>query len=477
MLKIKKNYATVTYIYILLSFLLLLSTNLLSNQDYQIALRTFGFMVIIQFTITLVAYNLINIDFLSLSGIFTWLNYLFHLGQPVIKATSPEYKLAFDVSLYVPDAIFIESLKYSLLSITLVSVGIMVYKCLSQDTNKKRTIKRRLSNVSQNSLFKFGLIIFLPTFFIEVYIQLSRLIVAMNRGYLATFDVELGGLLGFFSSFSIVGVIMLILGSKNNYKRGAIITALYTAFYLITMFSGGRMWQIIKLSLVFYYFVKVYKIKFTKKNVIVFLVVAYFGAGFLGAIAEFRAYDFSSSDYIFQMFRDVIRNNPILDVLDEFGGSIYTLSLTIGKTPHEVPHSWGEQFITNFVSVLPNINSSIQEINNNSNYVLLLNTPTIGGSFIGEIYYSFHYLGTIFAFFVGILTQYFTSRIENGLNNNDYHFIIYTIMIQYSFISWVRGSSGIFYRNTIFSIVIIYVLTNVLIKEKPAKGYVNRKAI
>lgn len=299
----------------------------------------------------------------------------------------------------------------------------------------------------------------------------------MNRGYLATFDVELGGLLGFLSSFSIVGVIIIILGSKNNYKREAIITALYTAFYLITMFSGGRMWQIIKISLVFYYFIKVYKIKFTKKNIIVFLVVVYFGAGFLGAIAEFRAYDFSSSDYIFQMFRDVIRNNPILDVLDEFGGSIYTLSLTIGKTPHEVPHSWGEQFITNFVSVLPNINSSIQEINNNSNYVLLLNTPTIDGSFIGEIYYSFHYLGTIFAFFVGILTQYFTSRIENGLNNNDYHFIIYTIMIQYSFISWVRGSSGIFYRNTIFSIIIIYVLTNVLIKEKPAKGYVNRKDI
>lgn len=127
-------------------------------------------MIIIQFTITLVAYNLINIDFVSLSGIFTWLNYLFHLGQPVIKATSPEYNLAFDVSLHVPDAIFIGALKYSLLSITLVSVGIMVYKCLSQNTNKNRTIKRRLSNISQNSLLKLRLIIFVPTFFIEVYI-------------------------------------------------------------------------------------------------------------------------------------------------------------------------------------------------------------------------------------------------------------------------------------------------------------------
>ena len=82
------------------------------------------------------------------------------------------------------------------------------------------------------------------------------------------------------------------------------------------------------------------------------------------------------------------------------------------------------------------------------------------------MFYSFGYFAVLPAFIVGAIAQYLTEKIERGIKNNDYHIIIYTLMFQYSFISWIRGSSAIFYRNTAFGIVLVYIITSFFIREK-----------
>ncbi|MEC6747646.1 O-antigen polysaccharide polymerase Wzy [Marinilactibacillus sp. XAAS-LB27] len=466
MLRVNKTKLLIVYIFIALSSFSYLATNLINTTEYQHALAMLGIISIFQCLVTFFTYKVVGIEFFSLAGIFTWLNFLFHLGQPILKAISPEYSMGFDVSYFVSNETFINSAQYSLLIIMFVTLGIITLKCFETDNTKIQNQNLKFNTISQNNLFKLGLVIFVPTFLVEAYIQLSRLLIALSSGYLATFNVEFGGFTAFFATFSIVGAVIMLLGSKNDFKRGLFITGVYTLFYIITMFSGGRMWQVIKLILIFYYFIRVYNIQFTKKNMFFIVLTGYLAAGFLGAVAEFRSYEVSGTDYIIQIFRDIILNNPILDVMDEFGASIYTLTLTIDKTPITVPHSWGSQFITNLVSILPNFSSSIEQINNNSNYVLLLETPTIGGSFIGEVYYSFRNFGPLLGFIVGTAAQAITTEVEKGFKNNNYHFIIYTIMLQYSFISWVRGSSSVFYRNTLYSIILIFIISSFLPRKE-----------
>src|SRR5699024_6086219 len=122
-----------------------------------------------------------------------------------------------------------------------------------------------------------------------------------------------------------------------------------------------------------------YDIKITKRTFILILLLGYFGAGFMSAVADFRSYNIQNEGYILEIIQDVFRNNPILNILDEFGGTVYTVALTIQKTVFEIPHSLGKQFVTNFVSILPNLNDAMAAINDQSNYVLLLKTPWIGG--------------------------------------------------------------------------------------------------
>lgn len=462
MIRINQRYALFTCIYTLVSLILYFSLNLVNGKEYLLAIRIIGFITIIQVILTFLVYIMMKIDFFSLSGSFTWLNYLFHLSQPIIKAVSPTYDFNFDVSLYVfPDA-FIESLKYSFLMVIMVSSGILMFKCFENETVQKQY---KLSKLSTESLFKIGALIFTLTFPIEAYIQLSKVLVANNSGYLATYDISISGIIGFITNFSLVGIITMILGSRDDFKRGSTIMVLYSIFYVITMFSGGRMWQVIKLLLVFYYYMKTYNIKVTKRNLTILMILGYFGAGFMSAVADFRSYDFQNNSAVFQIIKDVSINNPIFNIIEEFGGSIYTVALTIQKTAFEIPFSMGRQFLANFVSILPNLNEAFTRINLESNFVLLLNTQALGGSFVGEMYYSFHYLATVPAFLIGVLIQFITNRIERGLKNNDYHFIIYSILLQYSFVSWVRGSSAIFYRNTIFGVIAVYIITTFFIRE------------
>lgn len=417
----------------------------------------------VQLLLNLFGYRQVGIKMMSLTGVFTLLNYAFHLAQPFIMLIAPNYMFAFDASKAVSNSIYIESLTYSTLIIVAVSVGAMLYRSTrTKKFDENVTFNRKMVVLQDENLFRMGMYIFIFTFPLEAYLMITRLMTALQGGYLDTFNVELGGIPAFLATFSIVGVVMMILGSKEDKQRGWLIYLSYVFFYAIAMLSGGRMWQIIKILLVTIYFVKTYEIKFTKKNIFWMLVIAYFGSGFLAAIADFRSYDFSSVAFIQEAIINVFENNPILGILDEFGGTIYTLGLVMERVPASMSFSWGSQFITGFINLLPNISDGMTQMANDANYVLQLNVPAIGGSFIGEMYYSFHYFGAIFAIFVGLLSQYITEKIDQSMATRDYTFVIYSLLFQYSFISWVRGSSPTFYRNTIYSIILIYFISNVL---------------
>ncbi|MGY4105401.1 O-antigen polysaccharide polymerase Wzy [Ignavigranum ruoffiae] len=468
---VSKKKLFITMIYALTSMVLYLALAQFSQDMNRPAIQIAGWIIMGQAINTALTYYWLGIPLLSFSGIFTWLMYLFHLSQPVLIALFPDYSLDFDVSKYVLATTYFEAIKYSFMVLFFLAIGVLIMQSYRRKDLQNSSLIQNHSELAElikaHNLFKTGLFIFILTFPFEIYLQISRLFVALNEGYLATFNFELGGFFGILANISLVGMIMMLCGQKHNQKVGRWMLLAYTLFYLIAMFSGGRMWQVIKLLLVFTYYLQIYQIKISKKNLILLLIGGYLLAGFLSVIADIRSYDFTSSGYILEIAKNIFAQNPILKVLDEFGGTIYTLTLTIDKVPAMIERSWGSQFILNFASLLPNLTGKIDEMVNETNFVLLLKMPHIGGSLVAELYYSFGKYQPIFSLLLGMGIQAMTQKIRWDIQHNQYRFITYTALLQYSLISWIRGSSSILYRNTFYgSLFVLVVVTYMSILKK-----------
>lgn len=463
MINIKKKYLYISLAYLFISVLIYILLGKLNSYDYELWQLSTGLYIFLHLIVTFVCFKMMNIEVLSTSGIFVWLLYLFHFSQLFIKLISNSYLFNFDVSYIVSKETYIESIEYTFLILFSLTFGILLMKAIKKRNNLKN---HKLSQLADKSYYVIGKRIFILTFPIEAYILIQRLFIASSDGYLAIYEIGTSGIMSLLGTFSLIGVIMMLLGSQTKKNRATVIFCLYTVFYLISMFSGGRMWQVIKILVVLYYYLKATNIKITIKNAFIVAVAGYFLAGFLSSIADFRGLGIGNIEAVTEVIKEAFVTSPLLNALEEFGGTIYTVALTVQKVPSSIDYSNGSQFLTSFISLLPNLSASIADINDKSSFVNLLDVKAIGGSFAAEMYYSFGYYAVGPTILIGMLIQWLTEKIELSLKTKNYHIIIYSIMLQYSIISWVRGSAIIFYRNVVFSFIFIYIISSLFVKRK-----------
>lgn len=451
-------------------FILLTHANTVNFQNWQ---TIAGFYIIIQVLLTVCCFYIIDLGMLSFSAIMVWLLYVFHFGQIIIKFFSRNYQFSADMSLAVSRGAYIFSINYSFLIISITAFGIILIKLFENKELETFNI-RPLSDQTLENYYIVGLRIVVLTFPIEAYTLIQRLIISWSSGYLSIYSIGTSGILNQIGTFSIIGFIMMLIGCQNKKNKANLIFFSYTLFYIISMFSGGRMWQIIKIILVLYFYLKIMKIKINPKNGLMLFITVYLLAGFLSAIADLRGEEVINISSLLNVFVEVYQNNPLLIIVEELGSSIYTVGLTFDKVPYQIDFSHGSQFLTNFVGVLPNLSEKITKINFASNFVNLLNVPTIGGSYVAEMYYSFASYGIIIAFIIGLGIQWISKKMEQGFLTRNYQFPIYSIMLLYSMISWVRGSSSVLYRNVIFGSLFIYLILKLFVRKK---SYSSQKTI
>ncbi|MDN5372932.1 MAG: hypothetical protein PWR19_1978 [Carnobacterium sp.] len=453
-------------------YILLTQMNTINYQNWQILA---GFYAVLHVLITVICFYIVNLGMLSFSAIMVWLLYVFHFGQIIIKFLFRDYQFTADMSLAVTKNAYISAIEYSFLIIFVTAFGIILVK-LFENRQPENLNVRTMTDQTIENYYIIGLRIVVLTFPIEAYTLIQRLIVSMSSGYLSIYNIGTSGILSQIGTFSVIGFIMMLIGCQNKKAKANFIFFSFTIFYIISMFSGGRMWQIIKIILVLCFYLKIMKVKINPKNGLLLFLIVYLLAGFLSAIADLRGEDVINLTTILNLFVDIYQNNPLLNIIEELGATIYTVGLTFEKIPYQIDFSNGAQYFTNFVGVLPNLSEKITKINFDSNFVNLLNVPTIGGSFVAEMYYSFAAYGTVLAFVIGLGVQLVTKKMEEGFITRHYQFPIYSTMFLYSMVSWVRGSSSVLYRNVIFGSLFIYLIFKLFVRKKDVSNN-NLKAI
>lgn len=447
-------------IYIILIYLILSS---LKSIAYEKWINLAFYMVISHIFVTMISFKVTDVNLFSISNIFILGSYIFHLGQIIIKGLSKSYEYNFDVSIIVGSSIYIKSIMFSILTISMVSIGII----LGNSSNKKEininheiNIKHYYSNIK-----KLAWIILVITFPIELYFSILKLVTSLNSGYLDVLSVETSGILSQLGRFHLIGVGLLIMGYSYNNKKANLILFIYMIYSAITMISGSRIYQIISIIILIYITINVTNSKIYISKVLALITLAFIMIVFLNTLSDIRAEGIRDITLLIDSFKDNIKNNPIYNILEEFGGTIYTVCLVIFKVPKTIMYSRGNQFITSLATILPNINGIFTEYNKNSNFVLSLNTTAIGGSYIGELYYSFQYISYIIAILMGFIIQKISNKFDHYITSHKFIKAAYLIMPLFVLILWVRGSYTALPRNIIWSIIMIYFMSKILIKD------------
>lgn len=454
-MKIKKN----ILFYNLISILLII-ISFLGKEHFNLI----TWLLIIETIITVFTMRKGN-SFLSVGTIFIIFTLLFHCGQAMIITfgiNDPYYKRS-----VIAEAIgneFIIAEIYVLISIFFWGKGYLYW------TNKKskNIVPINKESMLEDNSLKFirnvAIIVLAISIFPLIYTDLLKIFTLKSGGYMATYDTYKNGIgkyLSLIAKFARPAISILLISYKNDNKKCRLVLLLSCIYFTVMMLSGDRSTNIIYMMVnLFLYYKIVKKMKF--KTVITYLIIGYFFLGFISSISMFRYSELTISSF-FNVFSIRSSDGIIYSCLREFGGTMKTLMYAMRFIPEYSPYNYGLTYIIGLTNISPKLPISfVDNFSNCFGYVNVFPTAyqnSLGGSFLGELYYNFGWFGifvtSIVGFYIGKLDYMFEKEIYN---KNWVKVAIITSFIPY-IILWVRDYfSGIFFVG--FWMMILFKIFN-----------------
>lgn len=464
------------YIYWILSFILslliLFFPSIIKYDQYLF----FSAIIITFYAAFTIVYLTIKIKMKLFTVLCFFLIFLlmFNYGNLFVNFINSDYDYSvFDFLHYYHDESNIKAIQYSYITINFIILGLCLFhknniNLIKKINNSKFLgIKNKL-NVNKKYLRIYSILIILISLPIELYINLNKLYIGFTQGYIATYDFNISGILIQISKFYIIGFILLAISYFNESKRKSYFLFLLLLFYqILIMMSGNRGYQVITICILAIIFFSEYA-TLDKKKFLLLIFLSILLLFFVTGISKIRNEGYTSiDDFLNSLIQ--IKNNPLISVFDEFGFTLYTLSLTIDQVPAITPYAHGLTFIGSFSSVFPNISESINNAINFSNFVIHLNGGSIGGSIIAELFYNFSYFGCFFGIFIGYIVSFLSLSLSKALESRNYFFLSFLILPSISLLWWIRDSFLNIPRMLVYSIVFLllsYFLTIILSNRK-----------
>lgn len=440
-------------IYIFISIILLMLTYF-SPDSLNIYIRNLAYISLIQLILNITFLKVSRIKLFSPIGLFILLLYIFTFGQIFLKGFF-NYDIEFDISQIVENKVFIDSTFYSLLTISLFMVGVL----LSQNRNDdefKTTNNYHDQYINYCKPIGYTLILISAPFMF--YIEINKLISAITNDYLAIFESTTTGVSFLLSMLFLPGIILLLFAYQDNKYITSLIYLFSISYKFLIMLSGQRGYSIIFIIVLSYVYYKKIK-KISIRNILLILVSGFFIIVTLNALKLIRNYEDKNISLFVEAFSSALQNNILFSIFEEFGATLYTISLVFTYFPDRLDYLYGLSYIKPFLTVFPNINGVLDSIVGESWAIQLSNiVPRIGGSFIAETYVNFGRFSHIFIIILGYLLNNLSKLYEKFLYENNYLKIaVFSITLYYS-ILWIRGDFSPLPRNTIWPIIIIYTL-------------------
>ena len=381
---------------------------------------------------------------------FFSMSYLFIPNDPDIGSLIPFY-------LTTPDEVILKKAAiFAFYCHAFFSLGYLLYSMVPK--KNRTTQNEKIQNEKTVSLIPQCFVIiglFPKTFLLAKYLMLYRF-----GGYRSVITYVPNGIFSFLASLFDVGILLIIAHKYSHNKKillPSIVFFLYQLLFVITGKRGGAISNV----LAFFIIILSKKDSFLSlKNIIrisILICIALIG---LPLLSKIRAVS-NSGDRIEFLRTFFIENSDIVklsffSVCSEFGSAFLTIYYSIMY--FSIPNL-GYNYLVSFITIIP-LTGSISSFVNS--VVLYKNklpiTETLGGSYIGEAYYSFGIMGFVIFLLIGFILAFVSKKITYGIRKNKIRSLLIYLPLIPNLLWWIRDFFGPIVRPFVWIIMLVYIL-------------------
>ena len=414
----------------------------IKEYPFQKWVFLFAILSVIQLIINVVTIRKLEGKFFSLTTLFLIFSFITHLGLVIIIGFNINVELPWNPMSTISIKMFKDASFFSLcchfflimgmsMSMIFINTKIIVSKSLENEYNQLFLTR----NIGSILLF-FGL---LPM----LYIDINKIILYINGNYLDTFELGIPSFLYIIASFSDIGIIMLLIGNKSNNRKVLLLLVLATIYKGALMFTGGRgepILYLLTLYFIYFNFIRIKKIKSYK--IPLYLLLIYI-VGFLTTfVSQTRMMSIDNIHMFMDVFKNILVDFSPFSVIAEFGVTIITLGISIDFFSSNNDFQYGLNYLLSLLNMFPNIGGLLDFTIPKTIYIY--NYPEhlrsyLGGSYLGEAFYSFGYFGMVFITFIGMSISYISLKCQELFLKQKYIQLSVLLILFPNLLWWTRA--------------------------------------
>lgn len=273
----------------------------------------------------------------------------------------------------------------------------------------------------------------------RLYIDISSLLGALSQGYRGVYSLYFPQMIQSIAFFFDAGIILYLFGLKEKKKMRATLFVVLL-YKCLMMTTGARQEKVAYLIVLLYlYFFVCNTVTVGKIAMVVAGCVA--GFIFISAIGTVRTGSSSGIKDVLELMQSGQMSNIFGSALGEFGSAFDTLEVAVKYTPAYITYGYGTSYLAGLISIIPLVVKQIPFLDKATIFVHQLPGGVyfaLGGSYLGELYYNFSWLGLIGSAIIGK----FMGKLNLGIVLSKQHNALYgawCAIISTAMIMFVRG--------------------------------------
>lgn len=455
---------------LLINIVILALALYISDIPFQKWVSPFAILALFQLVINIGTIKKLEGKFFSLTIIFLIFSFITHLGIVFLMGFKIDVDLPWNPLSTISVEMFKDASYFTLFSHMFLTFGMAIILIIKR---KPATAIRIIDNENETIVLQLtkniGFLLFIIGLVPMLFIDISKAVLYMNGNYLDTFQIGVPSMVYLIAGFSDIGIMMLLIGNKNNKRKVLFLLLLATLYKSTLMFSGGRGEPILFLLTLYFIYFKFLKTNKMKTRQVIYNLIFIYVVGFLLTfISQIRMMSINNFQTLLDLAKESFVDFSPFAVIAEFGSTVITLGIAIDYFSSNGDYQYGLNYLYALLNIFPNIGGVLDFTTLKTiyvyNYPVYLRT-FLGGSYLGELYYSFGYIGGVLVAFVGGGIGYISLKIEELFAKKQFiQFSIVLILFPH-LLWWTRAYFVDMVREFVW-ISISIILLSLLLRHK-----------
>lgn len=450
-------------LYIFASLLIVFIT----NSSYADQIESVEIACIVHMLLLMFMVYYLERQFISFSFVFMCLCMMFFYGQVFVQLFNVDVFEAINVYEINDTTTIIEALKFTMLSMHFVGLGILITNFLKKDVDVKILANReKLGMLS----FKVGCALFFIGLGPKLLIDFSRLYLYSLYHYNLKQINLFGGYVSTLSNICEYGLIAMVISGYKSKKFNKYMCLVAIIYQLIPILCGVRARSVVFIITLLFFYIKTNE-DFKPRNYIKYIIIGYFTLILLNVISQIRQSGISWNTF-FESFKLNSLSSPLFTALEEYGNTLGSVCYIMRCVPEHAEHSWYcFNPIIRCLSIFPNIGGFLKKFNNimytNTNFDMsLIHSISLGGTFVCELYFDYGKYGYMAGIYIGLFVGIIERLVNSSLRNKNSLSILFLLPLCTGAFWWVRDHFVVIPREFTWNAILVLIILNIIRKRK-----------